>query len=643
MMPGRRYINSLMLAALVLVGSQTVCAQSIDTTRQLRDSLATLEVTGQSINPTAGTRLLEFSATNRQALAFRTPFAALPLSAWLTEESLAFVRSSGISNTATFTVRGASAAQSLVLWNGVPINNSALGFTDVSLISGAFIGEATLATGSSAALLGSGNVGGALLLDDAPARFGEPSAMGKASLSFGSFQNTSATANAAVSDSQDALRVILQSTSGVNDFAYTNAQGRAARMANSRQVSTQAMVSYATRRIRHTLLSLKVWATSADRQIPPALYESSSVKTQHDQAIRCMAISRSELSPRLAVVARAAFTSDALAYADPAIRLATNRVANRVLLHQEWTYRTGNHAVLAQVPVQYAFIGGRAGDSVAGIWQAAGALSYAYTRRALRATANVRYEKNGRWSGWMPGVGIRWGGDEQPHSLYASVQRTFRAPTLNELYFFPGGNPLLKPEQGWAAEAGGQWQHTRGRSGIELGSAVFGRYIRDWIIWYGGAIFTPHNIAAVYSRGIEGHAEVRRTAGPVLIRLRAEGTWLRSTTEESDLPGDAAIGRQIPYVPRLVWRTSGSLQWRVWALRYVHGYNGTRFVTTDESVWLLPYATASATLEKSWTYKQTRITAVGYIANLWNARYESVTGRPMPGRYVQAMVQVAWR
>jgi iron complex outermembrane receptor protein len=36
----------------------------------------------------------------------------------------------------------------------------------------------------------------------------------------------------------------------------------------------------------------------------------------------------------------------------------------------------------------------------------------------------------------------------------ASVSRNYRFPTLNDLYFLPGGNPDLKKESGWTYDAG---------------------------------------------------------------------------------------------------------------------------------------------------------------------------------------------
>ena len=68
-------------------------------------------------------------------------------------------------------------------------------------------------------------------------------------------------------------------------------------------------------------------------------------------------------------------------------------------------------------------------------------------------------------------------------------------------------------------------------------------------------------------------------------------------------------------------------------ISYVYAYTGYRFVTTDESEYLLPYNThnifASYTLKAN--YKHQLLTTFK-INNILNKSYESIIGRIMPGR-----------
>ena len=87
----------------------------------------------------------------------------------LSQQVPVFVKSYGFNGLATLNFRGSSAAQSAVFWNGIPVQNAALGIADVSELPVSLMNRVNIVYGGSAALWGSGNVGGALLLEnDAP-------------------------------------------------------------------------------------------------------------------------------------------------------------------------------------------------------------------------------------------------------------------------------------------------------------------------------------------------------------------------------------------------------------------------------------------------------------------------------------------
>lgn len=66
----------------------------------------------------------------------------------------------------------------------------------------------------------------------------------------------------------------------------------------------------------------------------------------------------------------------------------------------------------------------------------------------------------------------------------ASVSRNYRFPTLNDLYFLPGGNPDLKNEQGFSYDAGISFDVGKEKVyKLSGGMNWFDSYIEDWIIW----------------------------------------------------------------------------------------------------------------------------------------------------------------
>src|SRR5690606_29447988 len=128
---------------------------------------------------------------------------------------------------------------------------------------------------------------------------------------------------------------------------------------------------------------------------------------------------------------------------------------------------------------------------------------------------------------------------------------------------------------------------------MESAVQYFNRQIEDWVYWLGGAIWTPHNLAAVHSRGLETDNSFSYYDKSFKIELGLKTAYVLATTTESYLPGDGSIGKQIPYTPRYNFISYLSLSYKRLLLHYAHTYTGYRFVTVDESQYIDPYHAGS--------------------------------------------------
>ena len=123
-------------------------------------------------------------------------------------------------------------------------------------------------------------------------------------------------------------------------------------------------------------------------------------------------------------------------------------------------------------------------------------------------------------------------------SFRASVARSFRPPTFDDLYGVGVGDPLLRPEQGWDYRVG----LARGLSWGKVDVSLFRRQLEDRIHWLpdDAGIRRPQNLAASTTDGLELTVSTP-LAERVVMSFR--GT-LRSDR-------DALSGGAIPYVPSL--------------------------------------------------------------------------------------------
>ena len=223
--------------------------------------------------------------------------------------------------------------------------------------------------------------------------------------------------------------------------------------------------------------------------------------------------------------------------------------------------------------------------------------------------------------------------------LKLSGSRNYRFPTLNDLYFLPGGNPDLRNEQGWTYDAGLSFAVGKESIYTLTGSATwFDSYIDDWIIWLPTTkgFFSPRNLKKVHAYGIELQTDLQlQFTNDWHLSLNGTFTWSPSINiGEPMTPADQSVGKQLPYVPEISANIVGRLSWRTWAFSYKWCHYSERYTMSSNDITLtgrLPkYYMSNVTLEKQIHCSWAEWSLKGTINNLFNEEYLSVLGRPMP-------------
>ena len=84
------------------------------------------------------------------------------------------------------------------------------------------------------------------------------------------------------------------------------------------------------------------------------------------------------------------------------------------------------------------------------------------------------------------------------------MAKSFRLPTLNDLYWLPGGNLDLQPEFGNTFELGIDFQSKNSLYDLQIHSGLFSNRVKNWIVWIpGNGYWKPENVQKVKSEGIE--------------------------------------------------------------------------------------------------------------------------------------------
>jgi vitamin B12 transporter len=551
------------------------------------------------------------------------------------QETNVFLRTYGFNSLSTLNFRGASAAQSLMLWNGVPVQNAALGIADLSLVPVMLMDKVNVLYGSSSALWGSGNVGGALLLENELPHFTK---MPQYKLSFtagaGSYSNYLSGLKYSAAYNKCYLSFTVFGQNVQNNFSYPSDFGKTKSMSNAAFNGASVLARLAYKANDFNTLSLSAWYQSWYREIPAALFEAASTKNYNSASLKLLG-EWDFKKDNTHAYAKASFIKDDMQYSDVALIMSNGPLRNTTTAYQyfqELGYKyliSYRQSFLLYVPLQINTMAIK--DSTHVINSVALAAAYNYQWNYLLCSINAREEWHNSNAISLTGISLRYLFNLN-FSIRANVQNTYRAPTLNELYYFPGGNTTLKPEQGWSQDIGYNYVHDfNNRLQFQQDLTIYNRDIKDWILWFGGAVWTPHNMAEVQSRGLETDNSLCYKYPSGQIRISLLTAYCLATTISSYMPNDGSIGKQIPYTPRYSGHLIMYASYKRWYISYNQSYTGYRFYTTDESYYLQPYNLANTQVAYTIARGKQFYVLSGNINNLYNIQYQLAAGRPMPG------------
>ena len=605
---------------------------------------------------------------------------ALSMADVLTFNSSIFVKSYGRATLSTVSFRGTSPSHTQVSWNGIRINNPMLGMTDFSMIPSYFIDDATLLHGTSSVNETGGGLGGSVRLSTQPANaegFGMQYIQG-----IGSFKTSDEFLRLTYGDDHWQSSTRLVYSSSPNEFSYRNHDkkeniydedmtiiGQYYPKEKNRSGSFKDMhflqeVYYNTR--KGDRFGLNAWYIQSNRELPMLTTdygnESDFENRQREETFRGV-LSWDHLRENWKVSAKGGYVHTQMNYdykrdAGNGVMTPMTRSRSKVDTfygQSEAEYYIGKEWLFtANASVHQHFVESRDKNIIRQDGNQA-IVGYSKGRVEFSGAASAKWQPNERigmsvvlreemygksWTPLIPAFFIDGIVSERGNiMLKASTSRNFRFPTLNDLYFLPGGNPNLKRESGWTYDIG--MSFAVGKEDVySLTGSVnwFDSHVKDWILWLPTTkgFFSPRNIKNVHAYGIECKSNFSVLLGKE-CRLALNGTfsWTPSINEgEPMTAADQSIGKQLPYVPEWSSNISGRLYWKKWSLLYKWCYYSKRHTMSSNDISLtgkLPeYYMSNLTLERGISLKYAELSLKGAVNNLFNEEYLSVLSRPMP-------------
>jgi len=560
---------------------------------------------------------------------------------------------------ASISIRGTAARHTAVLWQGLNINIPSLGEADFAILPVGGPTSIAVQPGPAAALYGSGAIGGTVLLDNT--LDWRPGVRGSVQADAGSFGLLGGSGTVNVATDRVAARTAASYRTAQNDYPYTvrEAAGPARyRLANAVLHHQWSLTQDLALRLGQAgELTATAWLTDTDRDIQPSIYAAPTQTREFDKSRRLLLAYRHLTSARQQWAVRAAWFEDVLDYQDGgATSHSLMRTTQAQAEHTSALGQRGSLRLGAEAQHYAAQIDGYGPAPITENRAAAFALLRFDPHPGLRLSANLRQALlPGGAAPLTPTLGAEWdvarrraaadsaGGR---FTLRGSASRSYRAPTLNERYWQPGGNPNLRPETGLGYEGGLRYTHPLGPgASLQAEATVFHQLVNDWVQWTPDVrgIWSPLNLRQVRSQGLEATAAYRLRRGPYRLQARAAYS-LTHTTKTQGAPGDYdPLGVQLMYVPLHQGSLVADQYWGRWLLSAQATATGRRYTDASGVANLPAYAVASATLGYTWRLASYDITGLLRATNLLNQDYFGYPGRPAAPRAWQASLRLDWR
>lgn len=544
------------------------------------------------------------------------------------------VRNYGPSSLASVSVRGGSAAHTLAIWNGLPLSNPSHGQLDWSLLSLSSLApqRLSLTRGGNSAAWGSGAVSATVSIDDVDnLQLGSQIQLGS---TLGAFGELEAQARLAYGHRRWSTSTRFQTRSADNDFSFRPAPSLPAqKQINSALEQIDLRQDFYAYLRPGESLSLHYWHQSVDRQIPPTLLQRRSLANQTDEANR-LSFRYRRAGETVSFQATAGYLAERLHFLDPllgqdsrsrsTVLIADATLSYPLARHQELQFTaTGTHT---QAQVDNAYAGHPQEKSLSGL------ISYRANLGNWQVQTMARYGRAaGHSLGFTPSVGLEY---QLSPQLRARLRagRDYRAPTFNDRYYQPGGNPDLRPEVGWSAESGLDWQHGAWQASL----TGFHRDVNDWLLWARvntQPFFSAYNLAHVTSTGLEPRLAFAKTyALHWQVQLQGGYDFVRAINREAIEVPHIQQGQALFYVPRNSSFAKAQISYRHFELQLIHRWRGKNLGINAE----LP-SSHSADAMLGFRQNSARLSWQAFVElrNFTDQGYQLIENRPLPGRHAR--------
>ena len=543
----------------------------------------------------------------------------------LEKNTTIYVKSYGALNTPSF--RGTSASHTLVSWNGIPINSTASGLTDLRLLPSNGFNNLGISYGGNSTIFGSGSIGGTIHLNNIP--IFTKSNNSNFTIEKGSFGLNTNSFSTQKSNNNYYYYLNYSSLKDSNNFEYVfNNQNIENIHSYSEGESLISNISFLLS--KNSIIQFNLWKTNLFREVPGNMTVPNSTAEQTDKSERYL-FTLLNYYKDFKIKVNHALLFDNLYYDDTPKQINSfyEGITNISEINLDYNYNklftSLNLSSLNNNLKNSSYENLEQTDLTNSIYS-----SISYQTNNLKNEFSLRKESNRSINHpFIPSYSCEL--KLKNYKLRGRINKNFRSPTFNDRFWISSGsigNMNLLPESGVNKEIGIDFTSNI----INCNLTYFNLNVDNWILWnqQENGVWMPENIRKVNSKGLESKINFNINIDSLEIKNEFNYQYNLSTNILGIDNLDASVGKQLIYTPRNKANLNSRFSFNNYNLVFNQSFVGKVYTSSDNLNFLKSHYTVTLTLIRNFHILNSEL--VFTIKNLFNQDYQTYLNYPQPGR-----------
>jgi vitamin B12 transporter len=562
------------------------------------------------------------------------------LSEIITETTSLFIKSYGTGGIATTSFRGTGASHTKLTWNEININSPMVGQADLSLIPAGFIDELKIYYGGGSISVGDGGLGGIINIETKPDWKTESDI--RASFGAGSFDRYSSLVKIRSGGKRFQSSTKAFFLSARNDFRFLNSVTYSEPVFERRknaELFQKGLIQEFYFKGEKSIASARLWYQSSDRNLPPTMLmsQTENKEQQVDEFLRAM-IGYERHNRNVNYKISLALFSDRLDYLNELASIDSRNHSNTLISKGVVEIINGNRLKMNITlnnelnivnSVNYSELKAR---NVSTLTVSARRL-YGEKLGINILMRELMDDRKFLFPDFTAGMDFRMINNKESY-LKLNFTRNSKVPSLNDLYWNPGGNPELRNEYSYSGEISWDIKSEINKAlMLESEISIYSNRIRDMIQWRPGehSYWSPVNINSVNTTGIESGLNLNYKINRLSVRLT--GVYAFTSAHVINSGDDNNInGKQLIYVPENLFNSCIKINFRSFYYSWTVSFTGKRYTIADNTHYLPGFTLNNSIIGIKIKSGKNSFDLNLKADNIFGTTYQTIAYHPMPGR-----------